>query len=391
MIPDEKIEKKIQKMNFKAGEDMQKKIIEDALKAQLKTKQTDSDEAGPNIRRIIMKGKIFKVAAAAVIVITSLVCVQFLTGTSTYAQAVAELRNARTVVFTLITQTNQGNGETVKTDVAYKEPCHLRTTTIDGYVVILDTTSGKMMSIVPTLRMYATGEIRNLGSIDAKGPFESIESMRSLPAKADEELGAKEIDGIVCDGYMVTQGDLTTTVWLNTKTDDLVQVEQKYASAPGMDRVIRNIKFDVVLDDSLFSMTPPEGYKLGGELKSDASDETEETFIEFLQWWAGANVDETFPPMVAGAEIAKVIMDMAQQGKFKGPEWGNTEMQLMFHGMMFVAQLPASSNWRYMGENVKYGDAVKAIFWYQPKDSPTWRVIYGDLSVKDVNEEDLQN
>jgi len=38
---------------------------------------------------------------------------------------------------------------------------------------------------------------------------------------------------------------------------------------------------------------------------------------------------------------------------------------------------------------VKLGDASKAIFWYQPKDSEIWRVIYGDLSVKDVNEEDL--
>ena len=77
------------------------------------------------IWRIIMKSKITKLAAAAVIVIAGLVCVQFLTGTSAYAQVAAELRNARTVVFTLITQTNQGNGETVKTDVAYKEPGHI--------------------------------------------------------------------------------------------------------------------------------------------------------------------------------------------------------------------------------------------------------------------------
>ena len=45
--------------------------------------------------------------------------------------------------------------------------------------------------------------------------------------------------------------------------------------------------------------------------------------------------------------------------------------------------------WRYAGDGVKLGDGPKAIFWYKPKDSQTWRVIYGDLSVKDINEEDL--
>ena len=69
--------------------------------------------------------------------------------------------------------------------------------------------------------------------------------MKNLPAKADEHLDPKEIDGIVCGGYRVKQGDLTTTVWLDAKTGDLVQVEQKYASASGMNRIIKNIKFDV--------------------------------------------------------------------------------------------------------------------------------------------------
>ncbi|MCJ7776984.1 MAG: DUF2092 domain-containing protein [Sedimentisphaerales bacterium] len=333
--------------------------------------------------------RITKLAAAAVIVITGLVCVQFLTGTSAYAQVVQELRNARTVVFTLITQTNQGNGETVKTDVAYKDPGWMRTTTVDGYVAVVDGTSGKMISIVPG-GGYTLGEIKNLDKTGEQGPLASIEAMKSLPAKADENLGTKEIDGIVCDGYKVTQGDLTTTVWLDTKTGDLVQVEQKYTSAPGMDRIIKNIKFDVVLDDSLFSLTPPAGYKpFGGELKSDISAETEDTFIEFLRWWSNATVDGTFPPKVAGSEIAKITMDMARQGKFKGPELGNANAQQMFQALLFVARQPASSNWRYMGENVKFGTPDKPIFWYRPAGSENYRVIYADLTVREVAEDQL--
>jgi len=59
--------------------------------------------------------------------------------------------------------------------------------------------------------------------------------------------------------------------------------------------------------------------------------------------------------------------------------------------VMFIRffNVHGEGQWYYAGDGVKLGDASKAIFWYQPKDSEIWRVIYGDLSVKDVNEEDL--
>jgi hypothetical protein len=37
------------------------------------------------------------------------------------------------------------------------------------------------------------------------------------------------------------------------------------------------------------------------------------------------------------------------------------------------------------------GDTDKAVFWYQPKDAETYRVIYGDLSVEDVAPESISN
>ena len=387
MRPSEKIESTVKKLNFSAGAELQKRILDDAMKAHEQTGTQPAFEK-PNIWRIIMKSRITKLAAAAVIVIAGLLCVQFLTGTNAYAQIVQEIRNARTVVYTLITQTNQGNGETVKTDVAYKEPGLLRMSTVDGYVVILDSTIGKVISIVPTLQMYTIGDIKNLlNTIDTKGPFDSIESMKSLPAKADENLDPKEIDGIVCRGYRVKQGDLTTTVWIDAKTGDLVQVEQKYAIAPGMNKIIKNIKFNVVLDDSLFSMTPPEGYR-ASELKSDAfaSASTEDMFIEFMRLWSSLTVDGTFPPLAT--PTPKVIIDMSQQGKLKG-DWNMAVMIRMTNGMLFVYRLPQSSNWRYMGENVKFGTTDKPIFWYRPAGSQTYRVIYANLTVREVAEDQL--
>ena len=211
MRPSEKIESSVKKMNFSAGAELRKQILDDALKAHEQTGiPTPCEKA--NIWRIIMKSRTTKLAAAAVIVIAGLVCVQFLTGTNAYAHVVQELRNARTVVYTVIKQANNGTGETIKVDVAYKEPGFLRTTTIDGYVAIADVNSGKMMSIVPqggySIADFSSDKPSVLWSL-----ISSLKAMKALPAKADENLGAKEIDGIDCDGYRVTQGDLTSIIW----------------------------------------------------------------------------------------------------------------------------------------------------------------------------------
>jgi outer membrane lipoprotein-sorting protein len=391
MRPTEKIESSVKKMNFSAGAELRKQILDDAMKAHEQTGIPTPPEKA-NIWRIIMKSRTTKLAAAAVIVIGGIVCVQFLTGTNAYAQIVQEIKNARTVVYTVITQTNEGNGETVKTDIAYKEPGHLRTSTVDGYICILDFTNGKMISIVPGLRVCTSGEMKDLGKTGTQGVFASFEAMKNLPTKADEAIDPKEIDGIVCRGYRVKQGDLTTTVWIDAKTSDLVQVEQKYASAPGMNKIIKNIKFDEVLDDSLFSLTPPAGYKMSSlELTSDGTAETEETFIAWLRWWSNMTVDGTFPPIVVGPQIAKIFVDMAREGKFKDTDfkWSNADTQQMFHALLFVPKLPKESNWRYAGNGVKINTTNTPIFWYRPTGSQMYRVIYADLTVREMAEDQL--
>lgn len=83
-------------------------------------------------------------------------------------------------------------------------------------------------------------------------------------------------------------------------------------------------------------------------------------------------------------------MDMAKQGKLKGEAWEKPDVaQNMLNSLLFVANLPKESNWRYAGNGVKLGIADKPIFWYLPSGSSKYRVIYGDLNVKDVNEANL--
>ncbi len=53
-------------------------------------------------------------------------------------------------------------------------------------------------------------------------------------------------------------------------------------------------------------------------------------------------------------------------------------------GVGLVWAMPPDSDALYTGKSVRLGQADKPIFRYRPHGSKTYRVIYGDLTVKDV-------
>jgi len=273
----------------------------------------------------------------------------------------------------------------------------LRTSTADGYVTVVEATDAgvKGISLVPPTRNYVAFEFSFADPPEDAdtGPYVSVETLRALPAAADETLGRRQIDGRTLEGFRVTEDDATTTVWLDPKTGELARAELEFAHSPGMNLIMTDFQFDVPLDDSLFSLEPPEGYTpLNEDLQADMAEVGEQDLIAFLRLWSSWTTDKTFPPTLVGPEISKIAMQMAREGKFTGAEAAgydvNQQAQIMYRGMVFMGKLPAGS-WRYAGQNVPFGDPTTPIFWYRPEGSPTYRVIYADLSVLDVAGEDL--
>jgi len=58
-------------------------------------------------------------------------------------------------------------------------------------------------------------------------------------------------------------------------------------------------------------------------------------------------------------------------------------------GLMFPHFMKPENDFHYQGANGKLGEADKAICWWRPDGSETYRVVYADLSVRDVSPEDL--
>jgi hypothetical protein len=119
---------------------------------------------------------------------------------------------------------------------------------------------------------------------------------------------------------------------------------------------------------------------------------TEQDFIESLRLWAELLLGGRFPESISAEDYLKVTPLVGEKiGQLNVSEEEGTRLGMTFgRGFVFFQQLdPYGADWHYAGGGVKLGDAGKAIFWYRPKGAETYRVIYGDLSVKDVAPENL--
>ena len=380
----------------------EKDTVESAnRKVLLAAKTQDKDQSRRGLEssaaafgRIIMNSKWSKLAVAAGVVLAATLGLSLFGGGGAgkvYARAVDQLHRARTLTYSMVTKTSMDNMPTVRMDVAFKEiggTRFIRTATPDGYITVAQAIGNKTkgIGIVPVVRNYATFVMENMPDDPAKDPWAMVETLRGLPSQADEVLGRKEVDGRTLDGFRIREADTVITVWIDPASGRLARAELEVPSAPGMNVIMSNFQLDVDLADSLFSLEPPEGY-VPIEIQADAAGIGERDFTAFLRAWSQWTVDGTFPPIVAGPEIAKVVVEMAQGGKFK-PGWDFGSQQAMYRGLAFISILPAGT-WRYAGQNVPFGDPSVPIFWYQPQGSATWRVIYADLHVADVAPENL--
>ncbi|MBI2479772.1 MAG: hypothetical protein HYV60_14400, partial [Planctomycetia bacterium] len=78
-----------------------------------------------------------------------------------------------------------------------------------------------------------------------------------------------------------------------------------------------------------------------------------------------------------GGEVQAQETEEVRQARF------NEILQRVQRGLSFALRLSPNADAHYVGKGVSFGAADVPIFWYRPKDSKNYRVIYADLSVRD--------
>ncbi len=375
-----------------------------------------------------------KIAVAAVIFLGVCLGVPYLghhpdQGTA-LAQAVAQIEKAKTVTWkqTFHNHVTSKDGqrtwiESETREMAYKAPGLYREVlhpTPHGQIehtCITDAVNSKILSLVPAEKRATLRELAVTTASD-RGPFVWFAEQMNEPdlqwvgkratATGEVNIFRKVFHRDASRGYP------SRDFWVDAATKRLVAVyspgadvfdletdplrdnpiEKAWSTMKPACCVFHDIDFDAALDDSLFSLVPPAGYTLQTEQRVYV---TEKEMVDYLGAMADYN-DKTFSdqPYSVGSRRLNEIYDKAEKDRTAAEQrlldivdrckLANLNMMPTGH---FIEDQTVKGSFRYLGNGVKLGDEDRIVCWYRFKGATTYRVVYGDLSIKDMAPEDL--
>jgi hypothetical protein len=343
-----------------------------------------------------MRSSVTRIAVAAAVFVVAALGVHYMMAPSiTFADVVKTLLDARTLILDIVVNIGDSdvdeNTDPVVHDTIVDQRIRRVVSTQEHIVNIFDTKSAKMLTLHTTgkIAVYSDiqGHVQDITQNYVTFLLDIITDIQNNPDLQVEKLGEKEIDGQKVVGFFARNRNLT--IWADAETGLPVRIE---GTEPGLSVVYKNFQFNIPVEElePLVSMEVPDGYNLVESKQSefDMGTPTEQDLVECLRFWAEDLMDGNFPEKIGMTELMKLLPQVeAKLAESVASEAEGTQKGMSLgKGMLFHMKL---KDRHYAGSGVKVGEADKAIFWYQPEGSETYRVIYGDLSVKDVTPENL--
>ena len=367
--------------------DLEEAVLDRIIREQnVRLKTTTKISTSLKLRRIIMKSPIIKLAAAAVIIIAVTIGIlQFGSGTVTFAEAVEPILNARIMIYDFLV----GDEATspIMHDIIADQRIRRTISNIPGMTHIIDLESSQMLILNDGDKTAVYVDIQGPLGDRTQGYVKFLKQAITNLKDDYEELGEQEIEGRKTIAFKAGGPNEGVKIWADPETALPVRIELRVGQ---MFVILKNFQFDPLIDESLMSMNVPDGYTLK-QTDFDLKSANEQDFIESLRIWAEILRDGTFPETIGTANTMKAVPLLGEKlGQMNLSQEQAAQLGMSFaKGMIFHQGLETQGKWQYTGAGVKLGDAGKAVFWYQPEGSANYRVIYGDLSVKDVVPEDL--
>jgi len=372
-----------------AQSNLEKTVMNQVIREQnirLKTAARATDAL--KIRRTIMKSPITRIAAVAAVIIVAALGINYIMAPSvTWAQVIEPILNARTIVFDLILGTDDTG--MVTHEIVVGSRMRRTMSNMPNMTMIIDIDNAKLLALDTDAKTAVYADMKGDVGDRTRSYIKFVRQIiRQLQDGQVEQLGERVIDGQKAIGFVGRGQNEEVRIWADPETALPIRIEAQIGQEFSF--AMKNFEFNAAVDESLVSMDVPDGYTLQ-KTNIDLGNSTEENFVESLRIWAEIIGDGTFPEAIGTQSAMKQMPVLIQKvTAMQVSEEKGTQIGMSFaKGMLFHQILESQGAWNYAGAGVKLGDAGKAIFWYQPQGSQTYRVIYGDLSVKDVAAEDL--
>jgi hypothetical protein len=339
-----------------------------------------------------------RTAAAVLITASSLFTLNILLrsgSTLAFAQVAQRFREAHTLAYQWSVDTAKIKGNlplpgdripaTVTQQIYLKEPGRVRTEGPAGQISIVhwDRGQSKILGLDPIAKTAVlwTGKStkQRPGQAD---PMKMVEELRQLAEKDVHPAGKQRIGDVEAQGFRVRMGQEEWLVWADPKTRLPVLVE--FTLPDGTRCTLSEFRFNPELDDDLFSLKVPMGYKL---VPFEVEDLTgEENLIRMLRFYAETSGGK-FPKRVDDALGLMLHLIRTGQGK-KEPSPADMRVSTyIVRSGMFISTL--KGGFGYRPDGAKLGDAAKVLFWYRPPEAAKWRTLYADLHWAELTTDQL--
>ena len=322
-------------------------------------------------------------------------------------QNLAQLNDVRSATWK-ITSVVKGPGHETETSTGmgmFLAPSHERTertTCGRKEIEIRDGQKDKAISLVPAAKLALVLNFENLPSVRRDG--KTFLNWRKLAADAQrgrggkaERLGIETIDGRRAEGFRIRHGFWEVTLWADPKTSLPVRVES--VRSVGRDEVrtvTTDFRINVDFDESLFSLDVPAGYTAQA-MQVNSSKSPLAYLVDTLKFAAEHNGD-VFPPTLLGEQglpdiLRRAVAALEKQYGKDSPRCSSSGAQIAMEreiAFVFLPGLSPKTDWHYAGKDVKLYTPDKPIFWYRPAGADKYRVVCGNLKIKDLALEAFQ-
>ncbi len=218
-----------------------------------------------SIWRKIMKSKITKLAAAAVIIIAILIGVHYLGGSIdgaslAWAEVVEQISSHTKYKCRQRVVREQGP-EYPTMQVYHLNLSQRRQEVENGDIHIIDMRGEDAITVELKPAEMKAIVTKLIGAGPRKDPH-IIEMVKRFEQESTERLGTKEVDGKILQGFRHVPNEHNDfTVWVDPDTKLPVEVEIKHLNR-GQTIFMDEFEFDFELDASAFSTKVPDGYEV---------------------------------------------------------------------------------------------------------------------------------
>lgn len=301
------------------------------------------------------------------------------------AQVREKLDNARTYR-ARVTVAVPGSDKPMIWTVLFKDGDRMRQELPNGVVTIWDFRKLKGLVLSTRNKKAQWIEFANLpkelqDEIRKEQQMNFLEEIRKLLDGKTKELGTKTLRGRKCKGYRAEKDEAVMEIWVDAKTAEPVLVEMDNPVMPGK-LTISDFELNAKLDDALFALRVPKGYQVEKMSKVDFN-VTDAQLVEGLRVLVAQN-ENRFP--VYPTMTPELIKRMGKAGHSK--EDVKKMAAAIQKAVIYLATLGArTEEWKYVGKDVKLGDAKAVVLWWRLKGAKTYRVLFGDLKIRDLTPE----